>query len=177
MESLNPGESGLSAHEYYTEYLLIYKTALLDKIAYIDKPLIFYRSHPGSFSTYNKEMEWYDIAGKNLFRKCCAIIDDRRFDPYFFHIMTGTLRLCFHTYISKSFELQSFSMKRSLRYARFFIEEIAKIKPTKKALLSFAALLKIATRSLLSGAWHFFQRNASPAARDYAGGLRKALKV
>ena len=177
MESLNSEELGLYAHGYYAEYLLIYKTGLLDKIAYIDKPLIFYRSHPGSLSTYNKEMERYYIAGKNLFVKCYTIIEDSRFDPYFFYIMTGILKLSFHVYMSKSFELQSFSMKKCLHYVRFFIKEISKIESSRKLLLSFVAMLKVITRSLLSGVWHFFERNASPTALNYAHRFREMFRI
>jgi glycosyltransferase involved in cell wall biosynthesis len=77
VESLCPTAIGV-----YSEYLLLVRCALLDRIIYTDRPLVIYRVHPGSWSESPSEMDKYIAAGKVLIRKSSevlrhpALIDD-----------------------------------------------------------------------------------------------------
>lgn len=49
-----------------SEYMLIIRTGLLEKLCYINLPLMFYRSHETSWGVRNTNVEIYKRAGQNL---------------------------------------------------------------------------------------------------------------
>jgi glycosyltransferase involved in cell wall biosynthesis len=53
----------------HTEYLNLMKMGLLEKVAYIDSPLVIYRVHEGSWGCSNTNFEEYKQSGANLARR------------------------------------------------------------------------------------------------------------
>lgn len=58
----------------YCEYLLLVRYALLEKIAYVDIPLVIFRVHPDSWGEKNTELEKYLEAGSNLVSRSADVL-------------------------------------------------------------------------------------------------------
>jgi glycosyltransferase involved in cell wall biosynthesis len=58
----------------YSEHLLLVKSALLDRVVFIDAPFYIYRQHIGSWSESNTELEKYVAAGKELIRRSNEVL-------------------------------------------------------------------------------------------------------
>lgn len=58
----------------YTEYLQLVRTGLIEKIAYIDAPLIIYRAHEGSWGCRIFDMNLFKKAGQNLSAKSIEVL-------------------------------------------------------------------------------------------------------
>lgn len=58
----------------YSEYLLLVRCALLDRIIFTERPLVIYRAHPGSWSESPSEMDKYIAAGKELIKKTAEVL-------------------------------------------------------------------------------------------------------
>lgn len=57
----------------YSEYLLLMRAGLLEKVAFVDAPLVVYRIHRGSWGCTNQDIAEYRAAGENLIRKSLSI--------------------------------------------------------------------------------------------------------
>ncbi|HUX95567.1 MAG TPA: glycosyltransferase [Bacteroidales bacterium] len=62
----------------YSEYFLIFKAGLLDKIAYLNSNLVVNRVHENSWSCNSNEASIYRQAGINLVRESLLIFSDHR---------------------------------------------------------------------------------------------------
>ena len=59
---------------FYCEYMILVRSALLQRIPYIDAPLVYYRVHPGAWGITNSNLEQYDRAGENLIKRSAQIL-------------------------------------------------------------------------------------------------------
>ena len=57
----------------YSEYLLLVRSGLLKKVAYIDAPLVLYRSHEGSWGCTTNEVNLFKQASENLVRESVKV--------------------------------------------------------------------------------------------------------
>lgn len=57
----------------FSEYKLFVKSGMLDKIAYINMPLVLFRCHKGSWIYKNIDLDMYRRAADNLTRQCIEI--------------------------------------------------------------------------------------------------------
>lgn len=69
LEELSPSSIGV-----YCEYLFLVRCALLERIIYVDMPLVIYRVHSGSWSESPFELATYIEAGKQLIRRSAAVL-------------------------------------------------------------------------------------------------------
>lgn len=69
LEELSPSAIGV-----YCEYLFLVRCALLERIIYVDMPLVIYRVHAGSWSESPFELATYIEAGKQLVRRCAEVL-------------------------------------------------------------------------------------------------------
>jgi len=99
----------------FSEYMLLLRIGLLDKVAYINAPLIFYRVHEDSWCVKNTDYEMYRRAGKNLIRKSIDILKmpplKKSFYPNFFFIV----KLCVGMYFIKLLKRGKRNVKASLQ--------------------------------------------------------------
>jgi hypothetical protein len=63
-----------SAIGVYCEYLFLVRCALLDRIVYVDAPLVLFRIHAASWSENPSEYAKYVESGKELVRKCSEVL-------------------------------------------------------------------------------------------------------
>lgn len=57
----------------YSEHLLLVQSGLLEKVAYIDGPLVKYRVHEGAWGCTANDLSLYKQASKNLVRKSITV--------------------------------------------------------------------------------------------------------
>ena len=86
----------------YSEYLLLMKTALLERVLYIDSPLVTYRVHENSWGCSNLELEEYKVAGRQLIKKCADIFEDPMVVKDYRRNLSDISRLHWSTFISKT---------------------------------------------------------------------------
>jgi len=58
----------------YSEYHLLAKCALLERMVYVDAPYYVYRQHEGSWSEVNTDLDNYVTAGQELIRRSSKIL-------------------------------------------------------------------------------------------------------
>jgi hypothetical protein len=63
-----------SAVGLYSEYLFLVRCALLEKIIYLDAPLVIFRAHAESWSESNVDLSKYYVAGQQLVRRCADVL-------------------------------------------------------------------------------------------------------
>ena len=75
----------------YCEYLFLVKCALLGRIVYMDAPFYVFRTHAGSWSESNLELEKHLSAGEQLVRRCAEFLCHPAFaDDY----TSNLLKIC-----------------------------------------------------------------------------------
>jgi len=58
-----------TSYALYSEYLLLVRAGLLDKVVYIDEPLVMFRVHEGSWGGSAKDLPLFKQAGHNFIRE------------------------------------------------------------------------------------------------------------
>lgn len=114
----------------YTEYLQIIRTGLVERVAYIDAPLIIYRAHEGSWGCRIFDMDLFKRAGENLSAGSIDIF--RR--PELIGDFGQNLRRFLHRFmfefieIARSSPQQSFNDRQLFRYLVFSRKYISSLK-------------------------------------------------
>jgi hypothetical protein len=129
VEELCPSAIGL-----YGEFLFLIRCGLFDRVCYMDAPFIIMRSHTGSWSEANMELEKYLAAGQELVRRSAAVmhhpslVDDLRQD------LLGICRLHLYTFAYKSARLEitggGYGLAAAYRAVVRLVDEHAKIRRT-----------------------------------------------
>lgn len=101
----------------YSEYLLLLQSGLLEKVAYVDSPLVYYRVHEGSWGTTNTELETYRHTGVNLIRRSVEVLSMPPLRGDFQQNVSAILRLVFYEFVEKSSQRPGIS---SLQEAKRF---------------------------------------------------------
>jgi hypothetical protein len=101
LEELCPSAIGL-----YSEYLLLVRCALLDRIGYMDAPLIIMRFHTGSWSESNLELQKYLAAGQALVRRSAEVFRHPTLSDDIIANLMGICRVHLYTYAYKSVRLE-----------------------------------------------------------------------
>jgi hypothetical protein len=78
----------------YSDVLLAIQSGLLERVVYIDAPLIFFRTHEGSISYTSPDFEAYYSAHEDLCRKCIDIFSRERLCEDFQSNLFLLLRWC-----------------------------------------------------------------------------------
>jgi glycosyltransferase involved in cell wall biosynthesis len=94
VEALTSGPFAL-----YSEYLLLVLTSLLDRVAYINDPLVYYYVHEGSWGNVNSELDLYRQAGMNLFERSLQVLSHQDGSQ---EEVRAILKLVVHDFVKKS---------------------------------------------------------------------------
>lgn len=116
LEDLTGGSAAL-----YTEYLQIMRSGLLERIAYIDSPLIIYRAHQGSWGCTNVDVELFKQAGEILSRKSIEVLRRPELIKNFDQNLTWFLKKLMVEFIgiAKANRTQPFNAPQLLKYLFF----------------------------------------------------------
>lgn len=76
-----------------SEYLLLVQSGLVKSVAYIERPLVYYRAHEGSWSTSTTEVERFRSASLTFFRESLKVLQEPCIRVDFAKNLSGILRL------------------------------------------------------------------------------------
>ena len=136
-ESLNSGAIAL-----YMEYLHIVKAAVVDRVAYVNAPLIIYRVHEGSWGFTNKDQEQYKIAGENLVRRSVEFFQRPELRRHFKRNLTALLRFVMSDYVIVSRRSEGFHLPKLIAYFGHARKYIRSLKGSELFLSAFVSLLQ-----------------------------------
>jgi glycosyltransferase involved in cell wall biosynthesis len=113
-----------SAFALYSEYLLLFRTGLLQKVAFVDAPLVFYSVHEGSWGASNSEVETYRFTSRNLVRKSVELFSDPALRDDFNENFRSVLRFVIHEFVAKA------SMRQGLSSFTDALSLLGSLRPT-----------------------------------------------
>jgi glycosyltransferase involved in cell wall biosynthesis len=99
----------------YSEYLLVIRCGLLEKVAYIGAPLVYYRVHKGSWGNTNTELETYRQTAANLVRRSVEVLGSPPLAEDFSQNVSAILRLLYYEFVDKSSQRSALSCMREAK--------------------------------------------------------------
>lgn len=114
----------------YADNLLIIKSCLLEKIIYIDAPLIFYRFHKGSVSLRNTELEAYISAQDDLCNECVKIFNSEKLREDYRPNLSLLLKWCIKDFVTVSLRAGNINKSQLNAYFIFLKKYINFLKKT-----------------------------------------------
>lgn len=113
----------------HTEHFIAVRMGLLNRVAYVNEPLVFYRNHEGSWSYKNKDADICKQAGRNFVRESIQVLTEPMLREDFERNFSGLLRLSVNVVISKLITRDGYLNKQELSaYILSFQGEIGIIK-------------------------------------------------
>ena len=140
----------------FCEYMLLLTTGMLDKVSYINAPLIFYRSHENAWGIKNIDAEMYKRAVQNLIRKSIMVLTGPTFRASFYSFYSGflsILRIGFINYFLVLRRSKRFSMKVWLSYLGEVWKYLFPLRKSDFYLPAVLALIRVWTRFTMSAVW------------------------
>lgn len=100
-----------------SEWLVLVQCGLLERVAYVDRPLVYFQAHPGSWSATAADAAGYRVAGVDLLRRSLPILLDPRLRVRFPANLAGLLKLIVLTVAKVSARSRGiFRLREMLRY-------------------------------------------------------------
>lgn len=127
----------------YCEYMLLVKCALLKRVAYIDRPLVLFRSHSGSWGKTSIDFDMYQRAVENLTRQSIEIFSSPPLKKNFYAYIYFILKLAISSILgimSRREKLGDKSIKKALVY---LVSAKRYIEPLKKSGLYLTGLIAL----------------------------------
>lgn len=118
-------EDGLG---FYCEYMILVRSALLQRIPYIDAPLVYYRIHPGAWGITNSDLKQYDRAGENLIKRSAEILLLPESKSHFSPNLRQLLKRVVGQYVTVARRAETFQLHNLIAY---FIHARKYVKPFK----------------------------------------------
>jgi glycosyltransferase involved in cell wall biosynthesis len=115
----------------YSEYLLLVCCGLLNRIVFVNAPLVAFRVHPGSWGESNTELENYSKTGTELIDKSAKVLQDSQLTDAFRSVLLEMCKTHLFTYYHKSeqYELTCTKSKisRAVKYRLRYYKEVYRI--------------------------------------------------
>jgi glycosyltransferase involved in cell wall biosynthesis len=112
----------------YSEYLLLVHCGLLDRIVFINTPLVTFRIHSESWGEINFELQKYPILGKELIKKCASVLQHPRLTEVYRSVLLEICKTHLFTYYHKSVQYElahnKSKISRAVRYRLRYYREI-----------------------------------------------------
>ncbi len=115
----------------HTEYLHLVKLGLLERIVYIDEPLVIYRVHEGSWGCSNNNFERYKQSGANLARLSIAYLTMPQLKDDFDQNLTQLLKWLMGEYVAVARRTLGFGFRQMISYFRWSRIYISKLKGSR----------------------------------------------
>jgi glycosyltransferase involved in cell wall biosynthesis len=113
----------------HAEHFIAVRTGLLDRVAYVNEPLVFYRNHEGSWSYKNKDADIYKQAGRNFIRESIKVLTGPTLRQDFEQNFSGLLKLSINIVLGKLITRDGYLNKQELnKYILSFQGQIGAIK-------------------------------------------------
>ncbi|MBA4385639.1 MAG: hypothetical protein C0410_12950 [Anaerolinea sp.] len=101
-----------SHYALYSEHLLLVRAGLLEKVAYIDTPLVNYRVHAGSWGSTTTDLELHAQAGRTLVGKSAVVLRHPVLQDNFQRNISAIYKLAFRKYVERCAMLDGFACVR-----------------------------------------------------------------
>jgi glycosyltransferase involved in cell wall biosynthesis len=122
MESLGTGISP------YSDNLLAIRAGLLDRVAYVNAPLVFYRTHSGSISYTSGDVEAFRTAQEDLVRRSLHIFTCEKLKGCFSTYLFFLLRWCLIDFSSVVRKGGGIGMRQAIAHARFVFRHVSLLR-------------------------------------------------
>ncbi|MFH0855112.1 MAG: glycosyltransferase family 2 protein [Candidatus Omnitrophota bacterium] len=140
----------------YSEYLLLLRSGMFENIAYLDAPLVFYRSHELSWGCSNAQAQEYKDAGLNLISESLVILANPLLKDDFEVNFVSLLKLCAGDFLRKLYlKDKCVKIRGLIRYFSLLGNKIEPLKGSNIYLKARSALAK----TLFSAFWVFIKLN------------------
>ena len=130
----------------YSDNLLAIRAGLLDRVTYVNAPLVFYRTHPGSVSYTSGDVGAFLSAQDDLFRKSLVIFRDVKLSDRFAVCLYYLLRWCMVDFSSAVRKGGGIGIRQAIAYARFAFTHINLLRGSPHYWPGLALLGKTALR-------------------------------
>lgn len=127
---------------FYCEYMMLVRSALLERIPYIDAPLVYYRVHPGAWGITNSDLEQYDRAGENLIRRSAQILMRPESKADFALNLRQLLKRVLGQYVNVARRAETFHLHNLIAYFFHTRNYVRPFKGTGYYLSGLMALIK-----------------------------------
>jgi glycosyltransferase involved in cell wall biosynthesis len=108
----------------YSDNLLAIRAGLLERVVYIDSPLIFFREHEGSISATSLDMDSYFRVQIDLCRRCVGIFHQQELRPDFSANLYFLLEWCIRDMIAVIRRRGGVEFRQVVAYLAFVAEYI-----------------------------------------------------
>ena len=122
MEQLGDGFSP------YSDNLLVIRSGLLEKVVYIDTPLIFFRTHEDSISNTSTDLAAYNSAQEDLCRKSIPVFMSKALREDFHYNLFLLLRWCIKDFAAVGCRSGSISRGQAIAYLLFIKRYISLLR-------------------------------------------------
>ena len=136
----------------YSDVLLAIQSGLLERVVYIDAPLIFFRTHESSISYKSPDFDAYYSAHEDLCRKCINIFSSEGLRDDFHSNLFLLLRWCIRDFTAVVRRSGSINGRQAITYLLFVRRYVS--------LLRGSTLYWRASRLVLSTAFRLFRDTA-----------------
>lgn len=140
IEDVSGGSIGL-----FAEYMLLLRSGMLEKLVYINRPLVLFRDHVSSWGGTNIDMEIYRRGADNLTNRSIELLKDPRFKDHFYSYLYFVLKLAvFNNLVvmSRRKHLGDRSLKNVLAYLIYTRKYISSLRGTKPYMLGLLVLIR-----------------------------------
>lgn len=132
----------------FSEYMLLVRAAMLDKVAFIREPLVMFRDHDGSWVQENIDLGMYRRAADNLTRKCIDVFKLPKFNKHFYTYIYAILKIAILNNVfvmKKRSEQGDRSVSKITAYLMYTRNYLNSLKRTKLYLIGLIALINVNT--------------------------------
>jgi glycosyltransferase involved in cell wall biosynthesis len=127
----------------YSDNLLAIRCGLLDRIAYVDAPLVLFRAHPGSVSLTSRDVAAYTTAQEALVERALPVLTAESLRADFARNLFMLLRWCIRDFAAVVARAGGLGGGAAVRYLRFVA---AAARPLRGSGL-YAPTLRFAART------------------------------
>lgn len=131
----------------YSDVLLGIRAGSLERVVYIDAPLVFFRAHSGSISLTSGDVEAYCSAQRDLCRKSVVIFRSRQLSPDFRRNLDSLLRWCVRDFVAVVRRSRGLTWGEGIRYLAFLVRYVPLLGCSIRALKFMAFLARLALRT------------------------------
>jgi glycosyltransferase involved in cell wall biosynthesis len=128
----------------YSDNLLAIRAGLLDKVIYIEAPLIFYRTHDESISLTSKNINAYISAQVDLVHKCLPIFTNEKLMGDYDLNVYLLIKWCMEDIVGVAYRSGSMGGKQMISHLLFLMRHMRKLKRSDldlKLILQFSETL------------------------------------
>lgn len=125
----------------YSDNLLVIKAGLLEKVVYINAPLIFYRTHEGSISLVSTDVDAYSTAQADLLSKSVNVFRSHVLNEDFKFNLFLLLKWCMEDYFAVMRRSGKLQWQKLLSYLVFLVGYIKVLQNYRYQIMVMAIVI------------------------------------